>query len=103
MKRRRVSIRVTDHAVIRYLERGLGVDVEALRAHIADIATDAAKLGAIGLKHDSIELVIEPDGSGRDGAARVTIPTVLERRMMGAISDAHRRRERRRRRDEDST
>ncbi|MBC6416253.1 MAG: hypothetical protein GDA47_00280 [Rhodospirillales bacterium] len=33
---------VTDHAVLRYLERGLGVDVEALRRRIARVLAPVA-------------------------------------------------------------
>jgi hypothetical protein len=95
MKRRRVEIRVSDHAVIRYLERGLDIDVDALRAHIAGLAQNAAELGATGLKLDRIRVVIEPDGREINGADRVVIPTILNRNMLWAIEDAHRKRQQR--------
>ncbi len=34
---KRVPIKVTDHAVLRYLQRVKGVDVEALKAEIAQL------------------------------------------------------------------
>ncbi len=37
---------VTDHAIIRYLERVKGVDIEATRQEIADIVRRGVKLGA---------------------------------------------------------
>lgn len=37
---------VTDHAVIRYLERVKGVDIDATRREIADIVRLGVKLGA---------------------------------------------------------
>jgi hypothetical protein len=39
-------IRVSDHAVIRYLERAQGFDIEAVRAHIAGLCGPAARAGA---------------------------------------------------------
>ncbi|MCR9122984.1 MAG: hypothetical protein NXH91_12005 [Phyllobacteriaceae bacterium] len=95
MKRRAAIVHVTDHAVIRYLERGLGVDVAALKRHIASMAQDAAEMGAVGLKVDRIKLVISPDHTDETGTRHVHIPTVLERNMLGAIADANARQRRR--------
>lgn len=33
-----VPVRVSDHAVLRYMQRVLGMDIEQLRGHIADSA-----------------------------------------------------------------
>lgn len=44
MKKSRV--RVSDHAVLRYLERGLGIDVEGLRRRIGRRADKADAAGA---------------------------------------------------------
>ena len=44
MSRRPPPPEVTDHAVLRYIERAHGVDVEAIRAHIAETAR-------IGVEH----------------------------------------------------
>lgn len=52
-------IRVSDHAVLRYLERAHGLDVEAVRAHLAGHAVSAVRLGAIAVRIDGVKLVIE--------------------------------------------
>lgn len=38
--------RVTDHALLRYLERAVGVNVELIREHIALICAPTANAGA---------------------------------------------------------
>lgn len=40
-----MTLAVSDHAVLRYIERKLGVDVEAARAQIAASAGEALKAG----------------------------------------------------------
>lgn len=40
---------VTDHAVIRYLERVQGVDIEALRREIGRVADRGVEVGASGV------------------------------------------------------
>lgn len=40
---------VSDHAVVRYLERVRGEDVDALRREIAQIVGEAAEAGACGV------------------------------------------------------
>jgi hypothetical protein len=63
-------VHVTDHAVLRYLERAHGLDVEAIRAHLAGRALTGAQLGAAAVVVDGIKLVL------RD----TTVVTVIERR-----------------------
>lgn len=41
--------RITDHAVIRYLERVKGVDVDALRHEIGKLVTHGVEQGACGV------------------------------------------------------
>lgn len=41
-----MTVRVSDHAVLRYMERVQGFDVEAVRAHIASLCAGAAATGA---------------------------------------------------------
>ncbi len=45
------DIVVTDHAVLRYLERGHGIDVEYFRDHLAQLARRGADAGATGRDH----------------------------------------------------
>ena len=42
-----MTLLVTDHAVLRYLERGWGVDVAALRRHIAREAAGILHIGPV--------------------------------------------------------
>jgi hypothetical protein len=53
-----VDVRVTDHAVLRWLERVHGIDVEFFRDQIREIAGPAAAVGASGLKHAGFLYVI---------------------------------------------
>lgn len=45
---------VTDHAVIRYLERVKGMDIEEIRRSIGKTVDDGIKKGAIGVVVDGI-------------------------------------------------
>lgn len=49
---------VTDHAVLRYLQSAYGLDVEAVRQHIAGRAATAVELGAIAVKIDGVKLLL---------------------------------------------
>lgn len=51
-------IHVTDHAVLRFLERRHGLDVELVREHLAGKAVNAVRLGAVAVTVDNIKLVI---------------------------------------------
>lgn len=55
-------IAVTDHAVIRYMERVLGLDIDPVRAAIADVAGPAVRTGATAIITDGFRYVV------RDGA-----------------------------------
>ena len=50
---------VTDHAVIRYLERVQGVDIEALRRQIGRVADKGLAVGAGGVISGGMIYVIE--------------------------------------------
>lgn len=43
---------VTDHALVRYLERVLDFDVESVRSSIAKETADAISVGAAGMRID---------------------------------------------------
>ncbi len=64
---------VTDHAVLRYMERVLEIDVDAVRKLIFRETHTALRTGAVGLRRDDIRYVFA-DGkvvtilpSGRSG------------------------------------
>lgn len=99
MKRRPVALSVTDHAVIRYMERALGINVGVLRAHIAGLAENGAELGAVGIKIEHYKIVaVHTEKTVRDDERLVVIPTVLEAQMLGDMSAVMRHKIRRDRR-----
>ncbi|ODN71197.1 hypothetical protein [Methylobrevis pamukkalensis] len=68
---------VADHAVLRWLERVAGLDVEAVRMHLAGRAMTAVELGAISTTLDGVRLVIE-------GGTVVTVVRTKRRRARKA-------------------
>ncbi len=74
------SVRVSDHAVLRYLERVRGFEIESLRQNIAKRCESAASAGASSITIDGVVLLIE------DG---VVITTV--QRKEGQSRRPHRR------------
>ena len=61
---------VTDHAVLRYLQRREGVDVEATRRRIADLVRRGVERGGRAVVVDGVKFVLE--GSN--------VVTVIDRR-----------------------
>lgn len=57
-------VRVSDHAVLRYLERVGGFDIEALRRDIRDRVWKAADSGASGVVIDGFRYCIRRDREG---------------------------------------
>lgn len=74
MKRPAPLPSVPDHAVIRYLERAKGVDIEAVRRHIADLVKRGVAAGGDAVVVEGVKFVL------RDNV----VVTVLDRRW-GAI------------------
>ena len=72
-----VSVYVSDHAVLRYIERHYGVDVEKVRKQIEAKATPAAQIGAAVFGFENLKFVLA--NNGQDGV--VTVTTVLDRHM----------------------
>jgi len=66
-----LPVHVTDHAIIRYLERAHGLDVDAVRRHLAGRLVTGARLGAIGVTIDNVKLVLQHHDQG------VTVVTAL--------------------------
>jgi hypothetical protein len=50
----REPIRVSDHAIIRYLERGMGLNIESVREHIAALCAAPAAFGAIAVRAEGL-------------------------------------------------
>lgn len=82
MKAREVSLDVTDHAVLRYLERQHGLDIEAVRRHVAGLAVNGASLGAVSVAVEEVRLVLaeQPAVTGR--RPYVVVVTALRRGWM---------------------
>lgn len=57
--RRRSKLAVTDHAVLRFLERKHNVPVEAIRAAIAEGCAQEAAQGAMSVAFKGVLVVIE--------------------------------------------
>lgn len=67
-----VPIHVTDHAILRYLERAYGLDVELVRRHIAGRCATGAALGAVGVTVENVKFVLSA------GVAETTVVTALK-------------------------
>ena len=67
------AVPVTDHCVIRYMERVMGLDIEGVRHKIADDLAPAVRMGAVGLTKDGFNyrisngavVTVMPAGSGQ--------------------------------------
>lgn len=86
----RTQVRVTDHAVLRYLEREHGLDVEAVRAGLAATAGAGARLGANAVHVGRVKIVLINSGRLSDGTPLVDATTVLLRRMNAVLDNGGR-------------
>lgn len=66
------KVRVTDHALVRFLERAGGFEIEKLRRAIEKKIYRSAPEGATGIKVDGVNFVIVSDGDER------VVTTVME-------------------------
>jgi len=57
-------IHVSDHAVLRYLERQHGVDVEAIRQHLASLCSNGARFKASGVRVEKVKLLLAHGSTG---------------------------------------
>lgn len=76
-----IAVGVTDHAVLRYLERFHGVNVEAVRAHIAATCQRGAETGARFVQWRHVRFVL--DGSD--------VLTTLPREWLSNLDNIQRR------------
>lgn len=53
---------VTDHAVLRYLERVYGVDIEGLRRRIEHVTHEAREHGAVAANCDGVHYKLSKSG-----------------------------------------
>lgn len=78
MNRRTVELHVSDHAVLRYLQRRHGLDIEVVRRHLASLAVNAAQLGAVAVQVEGVRIFLRDTDIG-NGRVRVTAATVVPR------------------------
>lgn len=51
-------VTVTDHCVLRYLERAMGLNIEIVREHILTICSGAAAFGAVSVRAEGLRFEI---------------------------------------------
>jgi hypothetical protein len=59
-----VNITVTDHALLRWLERVYGLDLDKVRDEIAEFARPAATMKAVNYAKDGVTIALNYDGRG---------------------------------------
>lgn len=74
--RKAADIDVTDHAVLRWLERAHDLPVAAIRAHLAGEALTAAELGAVARTLGGVRLCLRHNSASDEGTPLVTLATV---------------------------
>lgn len=89
MKRRDIKLHVSDHAVLRYLERRHGVDIEVVRRHLAGLAVNGAQLGAVAVHAESVRLFLRENDVGEDRPPLVTVTTVGTAAMRRGLGVEH--------------
>lgn len=87
-----MTLRVTDHAVLRYMERAMELNVEIVRSHIASICAGPAAIGAVCARSEGVrfEIVnnvvttVAPDRVNPSNISRERNQRHIERRMENA-------------------
>lgn len=77
------KLTVSDHAVLRYLERVGGFDIEGLRRQIADRLKSAADAGARGVVLDGHSFLIDRNSEGGSVVVTVLPVTRNPRNLIG--------------------
>lgn len=72
---KRDPIRISDHAVLRYMERVMELNVEMVRKHIADLCTGPAAIGAVCVRAEGYRFEIA------NGIEHSTVTTVRPDRV----------------------
>lgn len=58
-----MTVRVSDHALVRWLERVGGIDMDYFRDHIASVVQDAAEAGATKITIDGFIYAVTHNGT----------------------------------------
>ena len=72
------TVYVSDHAVLRYIQRHYGVDVEKVRRQIEAKALPAAQMGAAVFGFENLKFVLASNGNDQV----MTVTTVLDRHVI---------------------
>lgn len=86
MKRRTIELHVSDHAVLRYLQRRHGIDTEAVRRHLAGLTLNGAQLGAMAVRAEDVRIFLRDADLGH-GRTLVTVSTVSPRPKSREVGD----------------
>lgn len=54
----REPVRVSDHAILRYLERAMGLNIQVVREHIIEVCDAAAAIGAVCVRTEGLRFEI---------------------------------------------
>lgn len=81
-------IRVSDHAVLRYMERAMDLNVEIVREHIATLCQPAAHAGAVCIRAEGVRFEISnnavttvtPDRVTPSNTTKARNQRIIERR-----------------------
>lgn len=71
-------LRISDHAVLRYLERAMALNIDLVREHIASICQPAASVGAVCVRSEGLRfeianntvITVRPDQQGPGAISR---------------------------------
>ncbi len=78
MKRREIrQLDISDHAVLRWLERKHGLDIEQVKRHMVGRVRDAAELGALSAVIEGVRFVIREPRNAAESGSHVVVTTVL--------------------------
>lgn len=81
-------LRVSDHAVLRYMERAMSLNVEIVREHIASLCSQAAAAGAVCVRTEGVRfeicnnavVTVTPDRTNPSNTTRARNQHTIERR-----------------------
>lgn len=78
------DLAVSDHAVLRYLERVMGFDIDGVRAHIRGVCAPAAAIGASCVQAEGVRFMIGDNGCVSTVTPLSDLPNNTTRRRLGA-------------------
>ena len=81
-------IRVSDHAVLRYMERAMNLNVEIVREHIASLCQPASHAGAVCVRAEGVRFelsnnvvtTVTPDRVTPSNTTKARNQRIIERR-----------------------